>query len=36
MSLDVYDDLIRFVMEIDGIKPEEEAFVQAWNQLKAA
>lgn len=36
MSLDVYEDLIRFVMEIDGIKPEEEAFVHAWNQLKAA
>ncbi|NSY32668.1 hypothetical protein DS891_03505 [Pseudoalteromonas sp. JC28] len=36
MSLDVYEELIRFVMEIDGIKPEEEAFVQAWNQLKAA
>lgn len=36
MSLDVYEDLIRFVMEIDGVKPEEDAFVQAWNQLKAA
>jgi uncharacterized membrane protein YebE (DUF533 family) len=36
MSLEVYEELIRFVMEIDGIKPEEEAFVQAWNQLKAA
>ncbi|MGI2122393.1 hypothetical protein ACRN9J_09360 [Shewanella baltica] len=36
ISLDVYEDLIRFVMEIDGIKPEEEAFVQAWNQLKIA
>ncbi len=36
MSLDIYEDLIRFVMEIDGIKPEEEAFVHAWNQLKAA
>ncbi len=36
ISLDIYEDLIRFVMEIDGIKPEEEAFVQAWNQLKAA
>ncbi|AUJ69933.1 hypothetical protein [Pseudoalteromonas sp. NC201] len=36
MSLDVYEELIRFVMEIDGIKPEEEVFVQAWNQLKAA
>lgn len=35
MSLDVYEDLIRFVMEIDGVKPEEEVFVQAWNQLKA-
>ncbi|MBU1026173.1 MAG: hypothetical protein KKA31_00415 [Candidatus Margulisbacteria bacterium] len=36
MSIDVYEDLIRFVMEIDGIKPEEETFVHAWNQLKAA
>lgn len=36
MPLDIYEDLIRFVMEIDGIKPEEEAFVQAWNQLKTA
>nr|CAA6828434.1 MAG: Unknown protein [uncultured Thiotrichaceae bacterium] len=36
MSPDVYEDLIRFVMDIDGIKPEEEVFVQAWNQLKAA
>lgn len=36
MPLEVYEDLIRFVMEIDGVKPEEEAFVQAWNQLKAA
>jgi len=36
MSLDAYEDLIRFVMEIDGVKPEEEAFVHAWNQLKAA
>lgn len=36
MSLDIYEDLIRFVMEIDGIKSEEKAFVQAWDQLKAA
>jgi hypothetical protein len=36
MSLYLYEDLIRFVMQIDGIKPEEEAFVHAWNQLKAA
>jgi hypothetical protein len=36
MSLDVYEDLIRFVMEIDGVKPEEVAFVHTWNQLKAA
>ncbi|WP_051543488.1 hypothetical protein [Thiothrix lacustris] len=36
MSLDLYEDLIRFVMQIDGIKPEEEAFVHAWNQLKVA
>lgn len=37
MPIDVYEDLIMFVMEIDGIiRPEEKAFVQAWNQLKAA
>lgn len=36
ISLDVYDDLIRFVMEIDGVRPEEEAFVHAWSLLKAA
>lgn len=36
MPLDVYDDLIKFVMEIDGIQPEERAFVYAWEQLKAA
>jgi hypothetical protein len=36
IPLDVYEDMIRFVMEIDGIKPEEEAFVHAWSQLKAA
>lgn len=37
VPLETYEDLIRFVMEIDGIiHPEEEAFVQAWNQLKAA
>lgn len=36
MPLDIYEELIRFVMEIDGIKAEEEIFVQAWNQLKAA
>lgn len=36
MPLDVYEDLIRFVMEIDGVTPAEKAFVQAWNQLKAA
>jgi hypothetical protein len=36
VPIDVYEDLIRFVMEIDGIQPEEEAFVHAWSQLKAA
>lgn len=36
IALDVYEDLIQFVMEIDGIKKEEKEFVQAWNQLKAA
>lgn len=36
IELDVYEDLIQFVMEIDGIKEEERVFVQAWSQLKAA
>ncbi len=36
VSLDVYEDLIQFVMQIDGIKEEERIFVQAWSQLKAA
>lgn len=36
MPLEIYDDLIKFVMEIDGVQPEEVVFVQAWNQLKAA
>ena len=36
VSLDVYEDLIKFVMQIDGIKEKERAFVQAWSQLKAA
>lgn len=34
VELSVYEDVIQFVMEIDGIKEEEEAFVHAWNQLK--
>lgn len=36
VSLDFYEDLIQFVMQIDGIKKEERAFLQAWRQLKAA
>ena len=36
IKLDIYEDLIQFVMEIDGIKEEERVFVQAWSQLKAA
>lgn len=36
VSLDIYEDLIQFVMQIDGIKEEERVFVQAWSQLKAA
>jgi hypothetical protein len=36
VSLDVYEDLIQFVMQIDGTKEEEKVFVQAWSQLKAA
>ena len=34
VELSVYEELIQFVMEIDGVKEEEEAFVHAWNQLK--
>ncbi len=37
IPIDVYDDLINFVINVDGIvKKEEEVFVQAWNQLKVA
>jgi len=36
VELSMYEDLIQFVMEIDGINEEERVFVQAWNQLKAA
>jgi hypothetical protein len=36
IALDIYEDIIQFVMEIDGIKEEEKVFVQAWHQLKAA
>lgn len=36
IALDVYEELIQFVMQIDGITEEERAFVQAWGQLKAA
>lgn len=36
IELDIYEELVQFVMEIDGIKEEERVFVQAWKQLKAA
>jgi len=36
VPLDLFEELIKGVMEIDGIKEEERVFVQAWNQLKAA
>ena len=34
VELSVYEDVIQFVMQIDGVKEEEEAFVYAWDQLK--
>jgi len=34
IKLNIFEDLVQFVMEIDGVKPEEEAFTHAWNQLK--
>jgi len=36
VELSLFEELIKFVMEIDGITHEEQAFVHAWNQLKAA
>ena len=36
VELDLYEEIIQFVMQIDGIKPEEEAFVHAWGQLREA
>ncbi len=36
VSLDIYEDLIRFVIEIDGTKEEEIVFVRSWEQLRAA
>ena len=36
VPLDVYEVLIQFVTQIDGIKEEERVFVQTWSQLKAA
>lgn len=35
IPLDVYENLIQFVMEIDGIREEERIFAQAWIQLKS-
>ncbi len=34
IELEVYEEIVQFVMQIDGVKPEEEAFTHAWNQLK--
>lgn len=36
VEIDLYEDLIKFVMQVDGVKPEEEVFVHAWDQLKKA
>lgn len=36
VPIDLYDEVIQFVMQVDGVKEEEKAFAQAWNQLKAA
>jgi len=36
VSLDIYESLIQFVMDIDGVKEQERVFVQAWSQLKVA
>lgn len=36
LEMAMFEDLIQFVMEIDGITPEEKVFVRAWDQLKAA
>jgi len=36
VPIDLFDEVIQFVMEVDGVKEEEKAFAQAWNQLKAA
>lgn len=36
VELSLFEELIEFVMEIDGIAQEEKIFVHAWNQLKAA
>lgn len=36
IPIELYDEIIKFVMEIDGVKEEEKVFAQAWDQLKAA
>lgn len=36
LALGFYEDVIKVVMNVDGIKQEEREFVQAWAQLKAA
>lgn len=36
VPIDLYDEVIQFVMEVDGIKEEEKVFAHTWSQLKAA
>lgn len=36
LEMAMFEEVIQFVMEIDGIKPEEKVFVRAWSQLEAA
>lgn len=36
LALEEYEDLIKYVIEIDGATPEEEAFLHGWHQLRAA
>ena len=34
VDMSVFDDIIYAVMHVDGVKKEEEVFVNAWNTLK--
>lgn len=36
IEMETCEELIKFVMQIDGIKPEERVFTHAWDQLKEA